>query len=209
MEGTTIAQPYVTLNNGLKMPQIGLGTFGADEGANLEEVVKSAILNHGYRHIDTAFVYFNEEIIGKALKACFEAGIKREDLFITTKLWRDQYADIEGALNGCLERLQLDYVDLYLVHWVIPEVNWETKEIKPFPMHKVWAGMEALVKKGLTKSIGVSNCTVPQLIDLLAYAEIKPVTNQIELHPYLVQEDLVKLHQMFDITVTAYAPLGA
>ena len=149
--------------------------------------MKNAILKYGYRHIDTATLYGNEDDIGEALQECMAAGVKREDLFITTKLWHTDKNDIEGALKTSLAKLKLDYVDLYLVHWMRPLIDFdggEWKIISP-PNHVVWTGMEALVEKGLTKSIGVSNCTIPLLYDILAGCKIKPVVNQIECHPYL------------------------
>ena len=110
-------QPYFTLNSGYKIPAIGLGTFQADNG-KLSEVIKKAILVDGYRHIDCAKLYGNEEEIGEALQDCFAAGIKREDLFITSKLWHTEKNNVEGGLNGSLKRLQLEYLDLYLIHWI-------------------------------------------------------------------------------------------
>ena len=159
------------------MPQIGLGTFQSTEG-NCLEVVKSAILEHGYRHIDTAKVYNNESQIGEALQEVFAAGIKREDIFVTTKLTGVDKHDVESALREGLKKLQLDYVDLYLVHWIWPKVDeGNTENIYSVPLHKVWEQMEKVVELGLTKSIGVSNCSVPMLLDLLSYAKIKPVMN--------------------------------
>ena len=144
------------------MPQIGLGTYDSAEG-EIESVLKAAVLEHGYRMIDTAKVYCNEEQIGNTLQECFKEGIKREDLFIVTKLWRDDYHDVEGALRAALKRLKIEYLDLYLMHWPIPTIDW-TKKDMPFlrtPIHKVWADMEKLVSLGLVKSIGVSNMLVP------------------------------------------------
>lgn len=128
------------------------------------EVVKAAILDHGYRHIDTAKVYENEDKIGEALQECFKAGIKREELFITTKLWHTTggKAEVEVQLREQLQKLQLDYVDLYLIHWMVPQIDWTAASpILPQPLHKVWEQMETMVDLGLTKSIGVSNCQLP------------------------------------------------
>lgn len=200
--------PFVTLNSGYKMPQVGLGTFLSTEG-DIEVVLKEAIINQGYRHIDTARIYNNEEAIGRALQECFAAGIKREDLFIVTKLWQEDKGDIEGALRTSLKKLQLDYIDLYLVHWTVPHFNYPKAEVSPYPNYKVWAEMERMVELGLTKSIGVSNATIAILMDMLAFAKIRPANNQLEVHPYLVQEEVLKFHNTFGISITAYAPIGS
>jgi 2,5-diketo-D-gluconate reductase A len=126
--------------NGTKVPQVGLGTFLSSEG-EVETVVKSAILDHGYRHIDTASLYKNEEAIGRALKECIATGaVTREELFVTTKLYQNEKDDVEGALRDSLAKLQLEYVDLYLVHWMLPKFTpGEPPIIHDTPMHKVWA----------------------------------------------------------------------
>ena len=156
-----------------------MGTFLSD--ASVTEIVKQAI-EVGYRHIDTASMYKNEEFIGQAIKETIDSGkLKREDLFITTKLFRGDYGDIEKALRTSLEKLQIQYVDLYLVHWMLSEIIAEEEggklTVARTPIHKVWAELERLVKLGLIRSIGVSNATTPVLLDILTYAEIKPVTN--------------------------------
>ena len=172
--------------------------------------MREAILNHGYRNIDTATIYGNEEAIGEALQECFAAGIKREDVTITTKLWQSDKADVEGALRLSLKKLQLEYIDLYLIHWMVPVMVWEDAEpIKNTPTHKVWAELERLADLGLIKNLGVSNCTVPMLLDLWSYARIKPVINQVELHPYFVQKDYVAFNAKLGVKVQAYAPLAS
>ena len=205
------AQPYITFNNGVKFPAIGLGTFAASEG-DCRTVVVDAVLNKGYRHIDTASIYQNEGAIGDALQEVFASGnVKREEVFITTKLWQDERDDVEGAVRRSLSKLKVDYIDLYLIHWMCPKLVWEDGEnfIKNTPTHKVWAELERLVDAGLIKSIGVSNCNVQSIIDLWSYARIKPVANQIELHPYLVQRNLVAFFEKLGIRCIAYAPLSA
>jgi diketogulonate reductase-like aldo/keto reductase len=150
------------------MPKVGLGTYGMK---SVDEFY-TAIVEVGYRHIDTASMYANEDILGQTLKKIFEeTDIKREDLFVTTKLWGNQKKDVEGALKESLKRIQLDYVDLYLVHWPVAyETNEEGKDVPiKIPNYKTWAEMETLVKTGLTKSIGTSNFNVQSLMDLEAY----------------------------------------
>ena len=116
-------QPYTTFNNGVKFPNIGLGTFTSSEG-DCKNVVVDAILNKNYRHIDTASAYKNEEVIGDGLQEVFATGkVKREEVFITTKLWHDDKDDVEGALWRSLAKLKLDYIDLYLIHWMLPKFN--------------------------------------------------------------------------------------
>jgi len=195
---------YITLNNGSKIPRIGYGTW---EGTNLTTLIKAAVTT-GYRHIDTARAYENEKDIGVALKEIFSEGnVKREDLFITTKVFNDAKDNVEASLTASLADLQLDSVDLLLIHWPIGTYDFDLGQIKQVPLHKTWKEMEGLVKKGLCKAIGVCNFNVQLLLDLLSYAEIKPVCNQVELHPYLTQEDLVKFCFKYDIMVTAYSPL--
>lgn len=208
MQGSATV-PYVTFVNGNKFPAIGLGTFLSTEG-DCVTVVREAIVNHGYRAIDTASLYGNEEAIGEALQEAFATGIRREDVFITTKLWQSEREDVEGALRTSLKKLKLEYIDLYLLHWVCPKIVWEDAEpIKNTPTHKVWAELERLVDAGLIKNIGVSNCTIAMLVDLWSYARIKPVINQVELHPYLVQKDSAAFHKKLGIHLQAYAPLGS
>lgn len=143
----------------------------------LEKVIIAAILDEGYRHLDGAWVYGNEEVVGKALKHCFEQGIKREDMFITTKLMPSQNHRVEESLKESLGWLQLDYVDLFLAHSVSPNINYATHEITGPPFHDVWAEIERMKEIGLTKSIGVSNCTVAMYLNIFSYAKIKPAVN--------------------------------
>lgn len=137
--------------------------------------------------------------------------VKREEIFITTKLWQDEREDVEGAVRRSLDKLKLDYIDLYLIHWMCPNLVWEDGKvfINNTPTHKVWAEMERLVDAGLIKSIGVSNANVTVILDLWSYARIKPVANQIELHPYFVQNELVAFFEKLGIKLIAYAPLSA
>ena len=134
------SQPVVELNNGVKMPQVGLGTFKITSEAE-KKSLRDAIMEVGYRHLDTATMYENEAVIGQVLQQCFAEGLKREDIFVTTKLLSCDYADPLAAVNRSLELLQLEYVDLYLVHFPIPFYDEKTKEFQKLPMHKLWASM--------------------------------------------------------------------
>jgi len=201
--------PTLDLNSGHKMPAIGLGTFL--NKTNVTEMVRAALVDYNYTHIDCAKVYENEEDVGKGLKEAFDAGIKREDIFITSKLWHDDKGKVEEAVDACLKRLGLEYLDLYLIHWMQPDMEVTDNEIKVKspPLHVYWKAMEECVKKGKIRSLGVSNCTVPILLDLFAGAEIKPSVNQVEAHPYFAQSNVLKWHQKLGVVITAYATVGS
>jgi diketogulonate reductase-like aldo/keto reductase len=202
-------QPYLTLNDGNRMPQVGLGLFLSKDPEELEKVVIAAIMEEGYRHLDGAWIYGNEAVVGKALKHCFENGIKREDLFITTKNIPSQNHRVEESLKESLTWLGLDYVDLFLVHSVAPNIDYQTHTISGPPLHQVWAEFERMKEIGLTKSIGVSNCPVAVYLQMLTFAKVKPAVNQIEVHTYFQQTDAVKFFQKMGMHVTCYAPIGA
>lgn len=210
------------MNNGLMMPAIGLGTWQSAKG-QVYDAVKCA-LHCGYRHIDCAHIYGNEDEIGQALKDVFaEEKIKREDIFITSKLWCNSMykEEVIPALTVTLKNLQLDYLDMYLLHLPVrhaktfifpPNRNVEYDEIFPYKaehVHDVWEEMEEAVNNGLSKSIGVSNFTCRKLQDLLEKATIVPANNQVELHPYLPQEKLKSLCEEKGILLSAYSPLGS
>lgn len=185
----------VKLNNGYEMPMIGLGTWQLEGNELINSLEESYKL--GYRHIDTASCYGNEDIIGGFLK-----NYKRNEFFITTKLWCDSHENALYAINESLRKLQIDYVDLYLVHW---PVNLKGK----FDLENVWSQMEELVKLGKTKSIGVANFGVKNLNKLLSFCKIKPVVNQIELHPYLPQYEIRDLCKKNEIQIVSYSSLGS
>eukprot|EP00828_Plagiopyla_frontata_P007141 TRINITY_DN1329_c0_g1_i2.p1 TRINITY_DN1329_c0_g1~~TRINITY_DN1329_c0_g1_i2.p1 ORF type:complete len:275 (-),score=47.43 TRINITY_DN1329_c0_g1_i2:79-903(-) len=164
----------------------------------------------GYRHFDTAQVYENEDVVGKALKELFDEGVKREDIFVTTKTFILKGQSLIEKLKESLKKLNLEYIDLYLVHWPFVGPTLENNELvlQHMPIHQAWSEMEQCVDQKLAKSIGVSNFNSQSLLDLLSYCKIKPVVNQIELHPYLAQEGLLDLCERFHIHVTAYSPLA-
>lgn len=186
---------YVTLNNGLKMPQLGFGVWQVpDEEA---AVAVTNAFKVGYTSIDTAMVYRNEQGVGKAIK---DSSIPREDLFITTKVWNsDQgYENTLRAFDESLERLGLDYVDLYLIHWPTPQFDEYVDTYK---------ALEKLYKDGRVKAIGVCNFEIEHLERILKECEVKPVLNQVECHPYLAQNELKEFCAKHDIFVEAWSPL--
>lgn len=183
-----------TLHNGVKMPWMGLGVFKVEEGEEVVESVKAALRN-GYISIDTAAIYGNEEGVGKAIK---ESGIPREDLFITTKLWNSEqgYEKTLKAFETSMEKLGLDYLDLYLIHWPGKDKYKDT-----------WKAFEKLHKDGKIRAIGVSNFQVHHLEDLMSEAEVKPMVNQVEFHPHLTQKELLAFCKEQGIALEAWSPL--
>lgn len=188
-------QDTTTLHNGVKMPWFGLGVFKVKEGSEVIDAVKAAI-KHGYKSIDTAAIYQNEEGVGQAIK---ESGIPREELFITSKLWNSDhgYDSAFKAFDTSLNKLGLDYLDLYLIHW--PGQNKTYKE--------TWKALEKLYKDGCVRAIGVSNFHTHHLQDLMSEAEIKPMVNQVEYHPHLAQKELHDFCQKEGIQLEAWSPL--
>jgi 2,5-diketo-D-gluconate reductase A len=188
--------PHITMNSGHKIPQFGLGVFLVPPRGTAE-VVRTA-LDIGYRHIDTAQMYENEQGVGEGLAL---AGIPREDVFITTKLANDRhgYDSAIRSLDESLERLNTDYVDLYLIHWPNPKAN---KYVE------TWKAFEKLAADGRAKSIGVSNFTQQHLTDLANETDTTPAVNQIELHPLLQQRDLRAYHDEHDIVTEAWSPIA-
>jgi methylglyoxal/glyoxal reductase len=188
IKGTT------TLHNGKEMPYFGLGVFQSADGNEVKNAIKYAF-DAGYRHIDTAAIYRNEEGVGEAIK---EYGIKRNEIFVTSKVWNaDQgFNSTLKAYDESLKTLDLDYLDLYLVHWPVKGKYKET-----------WKALEKIYKEGRVKAIGVSNFMLHHLKDLLSDAEIIPMVNQVEFHPLLVQQDLLDYCKLNKIQYQAWAPI--
>ena len=178
------------LNDGNLIPQLGLGVWQISPAKTADVVL--AALEAKYRHIDTASAYGNEESVGAAVRT---SGIARESIFVTTKLWNSDHGNPERALDTSLRKLKMDHVDLYLIHFPVRQ------------RRQSWRVLEALQKKGKTRSIGVSNFTVAHLRELLAESETVPAVNQVEFHPYLYQQDLLAFCQAKGIVIEAYSPL--
>lgn len=191
-------QDKTTLHNGVKMPWFGIGVFKVEEGPELVNAVKTAI-KHGYRSVDTAAIYGNEEGVGQGIREGIkEAGIAREDLFVTSKVWNADlgYDSTIAAYEASLNKLGLEYLDLYLIHWPV-----EGK------YNDGWRALETLYKEGRVKAIGVSNFQIHHLEDLMKDAEIKPMVNQVEYHPRLTQKELQSFCKEHGIQLEAWSPL--
>ncbi len=212
--------PKKLLSNGLKIPVIGLGTFGSDhvDATTIARTVFRAA-EVGYRHFDCAAVYGNEKEIGFALNAIRSGGVKREELWITSKVWNNNHNNVINACKKTLSDLQLDYLDLYLVHWPFPNhhppgapPDYHSPDAKPY-IHEnymnTWRQMETLVEMGLVKNIGTSNMTIPKMKLLLRDASIKPVCNQMELHPHFQQPELFKFLIDNKIQPVGFSPIGS
>lgn len=188
--------PTVSLNDGVEIPQLGFGVFQVPP----EETVKTTrlALEVGYRHIDTAAIYGNEAEVGQALR---ESGLERDEVFITTKCWNDHhgFSAAREAMQASLDRLELDFVDLYLIHWPVPARD---------SYLDAWRAFSALKDEGLTRSIGVSNFHPAHLERIVSETAVVPSVNQIELHPYLQQTELQDDHQRRGIATEAWSPLA-
>ncbi|TNV76708.1 hypothetical protein FGO68_gene6488 [Halteria grandinella] len=204
-----ITTPVYTLSSGHSMPMIGLGTDGITDPT----IIARAVTDLGYRLLDTASRYKNEHVVGQAITLA-ASQVKREELFVVTKVWIDEVEDVEGACRRSLEKLGLEWVDLYLLHWpvavrtIMQEDGSEKYEKINLPVHKIWPQLEALVDLGLAKSIGVSNFNVQSLWDLQSYARTPPAANEVEIHPLYNQSPLVAYCLSQHILPVAYSSLA-
>ncbi len=214
--------PKITLSSGDKIPMIGLGTFGSDHVSAREVAVAvEEGIQMGYRHFDCAAVYGNERQIGEVFRKAIQEGLKRSEFWVTSKLWNDMHspANVALACEQSLKDLQIEYLDLYLIHWPFPNSHppgcdgeIRSPNAKPY-IHesymKTWKAMERLHEEGLVRNIGTSNMTIPKLDLLLRDANIKPVCNQMELHPYFQQPEFFEWLVTRKIQPIGYSPLGS
>lgn len=191
-----IIMKYQKLNNGIEIPMLGLGVFRMEDKKEAYNSVRKAI-DLGYRHIDTAKVYENEEPVGRAIR---ESGVSREEMFVTTKLWNEDIANdnAQKAFETSLKKLGLDYVDLYLVHWPLKD-KYVT----------IWKEMEKIAQSDKARAVGVSNYQKNHLQEIIDLKSLVPAVNQIELHPYMSQQPLVDFCKQHDINIESWSPLCA
>jgi diketogulonate reductase-like aldo/keto reductase len=214
--------PKRRLASGAAIPVVGLGTFGSDSvtgGTVAEAVLEAARV--GYRHFDCASVYGNEPLVGRSLEAMLRSGVRREDLWVTSKLWNDKHAesDVIPSCEKSLRDLRLDYLDLYLVHWPFPnfhppgcDVTSRSADAKPYVHEsymRTWRQMERLVEGGLVRYIGTSNMTIPKLELVLRDAAVRPAANEMELHPHFQQPELLRYVVDRGIVPIGYSPIGS
>lgn len=216
------AVPYRRLYTGAQMPGIGLGTFGSDD-VSADEVAEGVEDANavGYRHFDCASVYGNEDRIGYALRAIIKSGGRRDELWVTSKLWNNKHgeSDVLPSCEKSLADLQLEYLDLYLVHWPFPnfhppgcDVTSRSANARAYiheDFMKTWRQMEKLVDKGLVRHIGTSNMTIPKLKLLVRDARIKPAVNEMELHPHFQQPELFEFVRANGMVPVGYCPIGS
>ena len=192
---------YTVLSNGVKMPNLAFGTFKVNEGDDVQIILDA--INVGYRHFDTAAFYNTEEALGKAIK---KSGLPRGEFFITTKVWKTSmgYEGAKKSFEESLEKLDMDYVDLLLIHWPRPdeESDWKKLDVE------TWKAFEEIYKEGKAKAIGVSNFLNHHMQNILDNCEIVPMVNQIEFHPGYIQKDVVDFDKEHGIVVEAWSPLG-
>jgi alcohol dehydrogenase (NADP+) len=214
--------PQRTLYTGAKMPAIGLGTFGSDHAS--ADLIAGAILGAagvGYRHFDCASVYGNEAEIGASFQTLFKNGLRRDEIWVTSKLWNDKHTpeDVVESCRKSLKDLGLDYLDTYLVHWPFPnyhppkaDVTSRSHDAKPY-IHEnymeTWGAMESLVEKGLVRHIGTSNMTVPKMRLVLRDAHIKPAVNEMELHPHFQQPEFFNFLKENGVEPIGFSPIGS
>ncbi|KAJ4185116.1 hypothetical protein NW755_008559 [Fusarium falciforme] len=207
---------HFTLNTGAKIPAVGLGTWQSKPGEVRKAVAYA--LKDGYRHIDAALIYGNENEVGQGIK---DSGVPREEIFLTSKLWNTHQPNVAEGLQKSLDALGVDYLDLYLIHWPVRLVPNETSDLLPvnpdgtrsvdrsWDQSETWRQMEEVCKSGKVKAIGVANWSIPYLEELRKTWKVVPAVNQVELHPFLPQHELREYCEKLGILLEAYSPLGS
>ncbi|KAI1072950.1 hypothetical protein LB507_008991 [Fusarium sp. FIESC RH6] len=207
---------HFTLNTGAKIPAVGLGTWQSKPGEVRKAVAYA--LKDGYRHIDAALIYGNENEVGLGIK---DSGVPREEIFLTSKLWNTHHPNVAEGLKKTLDALDVEYLDLYLIHWPVRLVPNESSELLPvnpdgtrsvdrsWDQSETWRQMEEVYKSGKVKAIGVANWSIPYLEELRKKWTVVPAVNQVELHPLLPQHELKKYCEKQGILLEAYSPLGS
>ncbi|XP_015877821.3 NADPH-dependent aldo-keto reductase, chloroplastic [Ziziphus jujuba] len=205
----------VRLNSGITMPVIGLGTFSFQNDRETTESAIHMAIKMGYRHFDTAKIYGSEPAVGNALtEAILNGTVKREDIYVTSKLWGSDHHDPVAGLKKTLKNLDMEYVDMYLVHWPVKLKPWSRyaipseDEFEKLDLENTWAGMEKCLEMGMCRCIGVSNFSSKKIESLLDYASVTPAVNQVEMHPMWRQAKLREVCGDHKIHVSAYSPLG-
>lgn len=222
----TGASTVFTLNNGVKVPGVGFGTFASEGSVGESYKAAKAALEAGYRHLDCAWFYKNEGEVGEAVRDFLKenTSVKREDIVICTKVWNHLHEpeEVKWSFENSLKNFGLEYIDIFLVHWPIaaerddnydPKIGADGKYVIKKDLTEncepTWRAMEEIAQSGKARAIGVSNWTIPGLKKLLSFAKVKPTVNQIEIHPFLPNSDLVEFCQQNDILPAAYSPLGS
>ena len=213
--------PFYTLNNGTEIPCLGMGTFGSDR-VSAQEIAEAVLggIKVGYRMFDCASCYGNEKEIGESFEKAFKEGlVKREDLFIMSKVWNDMHRDVEKSCRKSIEDLKCDYLDMYYIHWPFPnyhapgcDVDSRNPDSKPFSVEEfmdTYRQFEDLVDKGLIKNIGISNMTIPKLEAVKDKFRIKPAACELEIHPCFQQTELFDYLMANDIRPVGYMPVGS
>jgi diketogulonate reductase-like aldo/keto reductase len=197
-----------TLGDGNSIPALGLGTLNMSSNEAFKCL--SMAFKNGYRLIDTSPVYQNEEAIGAALEECLKQGlVKREEIFVTSKLWITDRNSVKDAVKKTLKALRLDYIDLYMIHYMTPDIVKDTLMVDRVSIQEVWRQMEHCKDEGLIRSIGVMNCSVVMFLEILTFCTTRPALNCLEMHPYFTQDEAMSFYKKLKIPVAAFSPLAS
>ena len=197
---------FKVLSDDSKMPRFGISTSHIPEN-DLFDTLKEAIMGKGIRMFGVQHSESREQIVGKVLQECFASGIKREDLFIIGKLEINDIDHVEQALKSSLQNMQLDYLDLYVIHNMIPKIDKSSFKVEGFSIRDTWSSLEHLHNQGLVRSLGLINCPIVMLLEILSFCNVKPVVNSLEIHPYFQQQQVIDFHKRIGIALISHSPL--